>query len=531
MTALRRVIRMQPAATQPDDEPALFIDEQPPPSPELEPAAEFAKPVVALLPQPLAENPRPEPKPAGPQAAPAPAAAIARFIDLENAFRQARDKDALRLAFVNGARQVAAYDHAILLECAPTPLQQARRPAAPVWKAVAASDIGKIDASTRLSTELCHLLAALERDNRDNLLTAQLIDLGTAAAGVPLLAGLAEMCTATPHMHWLPLKAVDGALIGGLVTFHVAPPTEANQTFLKGLALPYSHAWSALEAARHDVRGRLARWLGTARRTHALPIIAALVLIAPVRFSVLAPAEVVGAQPILIAAPLDGFVQDVHVSPGDLVKPGQTLISFVDTKLRNDVEVARKTHAAAFAKYQRALHTAVANHRDNHEIAIAKADAEVAEAQLALAEDMLNRSRAVAPEGGIAVFAARGDWLGRPVATGERILEIVDPADVQIRVDLPVADGVAFETGASLKVFLDGQPLGALDASLATMSYRPVANAENQMVYRLHAALPEGKLPPRLGARGTARIDGPYVPLGFYLFRRPFAALRQKLGL
>ncbi len=37
--------------------------------------------------------------------------------------------------------------------------------------------------------------------------------------------------------------------------------------------------------------------------------------------------------------------------------------------------------------------------------------------------------------------------------------------------------------------------------------------------------------PPRLGARGTAQLFGDRVPLGFYLFRRPISALRQRIGL
>lgn len=533
MTALRRVVHMRPPAARRDTIAAEAAPVAPPLRGSLaDPAGMVAPPAPAKRTVPTRDQVR------APASTPAratlettvQAAPIARFIDLENAFRQARDKETLRLALVNGARQFAPYSCAVLVECAASPLRQTKTAPALRWSPVAASDVARLESSARLGSELSHVLSAIEQENAGTLHEAQSLSLQTAQQAAPLLSGLAELCVAMPYMHWLPLRRPDGEMIGGLATFYATPPVEAGAMLLKGLALPYAHAWAALDDARNNIRRRLTLWLTTARKTHTIPIVAALILVAPVRFSVLAPAEIVGAQPMAIAAPLDGVIQDIHVNPGEMVKPGQPLVSFVDTKVRNEADVARKAHAVAFAKYQRALHTAVANHRDNHEIAIAKADADVAEAQLALAEDMLNRVRAVAPEGGIAVFAARSEWLGRPVATGERIMEIVDPADIQVRVDLPVADGIAFENGMALKVFLDGQPLGALDATLSTMSYRPVANMDNQMVYRLFATLTEGRALPRFGARGTARIDGPFVPLGFYLFRRPFAALRQKLG-
>jgi hypothetical protein len=36
---------------------------------------------------------------------------------------------------------------------------------------------------------------------------------------------------------------------------------------------------------------------------------------------------------------------------------------------------------------------------------------------------------------------------------------------------------------------------------------------------------------PRLGLRGSAKIDGQMVPLGYFLLRRPLAVARQWLGV
>ena len=209
---------------------------------------------------------------------------------------------------------------------------------------------------------------------------------------------------------------------------------------------------------------------------------------------------------------------------------GLPLFTLVDTKLRNDFEVAEKARAVALAKYQRAVQNAVTNRRDSQDIAVAKADLEVAEAELALAQDLFTRTQILAPRAGVIVYSSKSDWLGKPVTTGERVMDIVDPADLELRVDLGVSDATALKTGMRAKLFLDGDPLSAVGAEISRIGYRPTPNAERQMVYRVFADFTEGGSP-RLGARGTARIDGDRVPLGFYLFRRPLAALRQKIGL
>ena len=43
----------------------------------------------------------------------------------------------------------------------------------------------------------------------------------------------------------------------------------------------------------------------------------------PVRLSVLAPGELVAAQPAVLRAPLDGVVAQIHVQPNQIVKQGQ----------------------------------------------------------------------------------------------------------------------------------------------------------------------------------------------------------------
>jgi hypothetical protein len=212
------------------------------------------------------------------------------------------------------------------------------------------------------------------------------------------------------------------------------------------------------------------------------------------------------------------------------VETGALVLSLVDVELRNARDIAKRKRDVAQARYLKTVQTATAIQKELEEVAIAKAELDVAKAELAYAEDRLARARVVAERPGLLVYAAKSDWLGRPVKTGERILEIGDPSKTELRIELPVSDALSLKEGGRVALFLDGDPLQAIQATITRTSYRPVLNGESQLVYRVYAAFSDGTLR-RIGLRGIARVSTEDVALGFYLFRRPVAALRQRLGL
>jgi hypothetical protein len=63
------------------------------------------------------------------------------------------------------------------------------------------------------------------------------------------------------------------------------------------------------------------------------------------------------------------------------------------------------------------------------------------------------------------------------------------------------------------------------------MSYHATEKPGGLLAYTVRVdPIGEGKTE-RIGLRGTAQISGEQVSLGFYLFRRPIAGLRQYLGM
>ena len=145
------------------------------------------------------------------------------------------------------------------------------------------------------------------------------------------------------------------------------------------------------------------------------------------------------------------------------------------------------------------------------------------------ARDLLARAEVRAPRDGIAVFADAERWTGKPVQTGERLMELADPRQAELRIDLSVGDAIALEPGSEAVLLLDSDPLRRHVARLERAAYEAQTTAAGQLAYRLDAAFEEA--PPRIGLRGTAKLYGDRAPLAYYLLRRPLVAARQSLGL
>ncbi len=94
---------------------------------------------------------------------------------------------------------------------------------------------------------------------------------------------------------------------------------------------------------------------------------------------------------------------------------------------------------------------------------------------------------------GVAVFGDPDDWLGRPVITGERIMLLANPDKPGMLIHLPVADAIALDVGAPVKLFLTVKPLSPLDARITETSYQAVLSPEGVASYRLRASVDDDK--------------------------------------
>lgn len=426
---------------------------------------------------------------------------FALFLGLEQQARKAGNTEQLAFAMVNDGQALFGFRHAALLIA------------------------GKVQALTGISVVEAHapFVAFVERATA-TLLKQERLDEGHNVDPTHLdeqaRADMNDLSAA--HAYWLPLKNRSGETFGGLWLARDLPFNEAEQSLLRQLADTYAHAWLALQPHK-PWRMRWPR-----KKLLAVAASLSLLLLIPVRQAVLAPAEVVPLGGRVVAAPLDGVIAEFLVKPNQSVAAGALLVRFEATSLKAQADVAERALGVAEAELKANSQRAFADAESSARLDLLAARVEQKRAERDYARQLLARSEVRAEREGIAVFADAERLTGKPVQTGERLMQIADPSQAELRIELPVGDAIALQPGAEVALFLDSDPLNRHEAQLERSAYEAQTTAAGQLAYRLDARFVE--TPPRVGLRGTAKLFGDRAPLAYYLLRRPLAAARQSLG-
>jgi len=328
----------------------------------------------------------------------------------------------------------------------------------------------------------------------------------------------------------LPLKDRDGKRLGTLLLARDEGWSEQEAALLARACDFYGHAWAMLYRPSPVTTWK--QKIGSIPR-YRLKLAAgiALVLLFPVRLSVLAPAEVVAHDPAVIRAPLDGVVEKVLVRPNQKVAEGDLLFELDRTTLTGKLEVAKKMLDTAKAELEQASQQAFVDPKVRGTLAVIRARVEERSAEAAQLEDLMARSLVKAPRSGVAVLDDPAEWQGRPVAVGEKVLAVASPHDVEVEAWLAPADVIALENGGPVSLFLNTDPLSPVSARLLYVAYEAIPQPDGTLGHRVRAELSKGESGPWLGLKGTARLDGHRVPLIYWLARRPLSVVRTFLGV
>lgn len=323
----------------------------------------------------------------------------------------------------------------------------------------------------------------------------------------------------------VPLHDRSGKRLGLVLFLLDEAPARNLQPLLQGIWQTWAHAWASF-----GPRTRLRFWRPSKRQVLVGVIALAALLLIPVRQTALAPAEVVSRNAQVISSPIDGVIVKMLVRPNQNVDVGTPLFELDETTLRSRADVLAKEVAVADAELMAASQRAFDNPQSKSELTVLDGRARQRRAELAAVQAQLARTRVLAPRAGVAVYSDPNDWLGKPVVTGERILQIANPKAPGMRIQLPVADAIALEPGAKVALFLTAYPLDPLHGEILDTSYQAKPSDEGVASYRLLASVEDPPPHARLGLHGTAKLYGERVVLGYYLLRRPLASLRAWTG-
>jgi hypothetical protein len=340
---------------------------------------------------------------------------------------------------------------------------------------------------------------------------------------------------------WIPLPPEgsttpgDDEGRGGLLLAADQPWSDDTRLLMQEWMAVWHHTWRAQTPRSAWSWRRMGSTLAKGRRQTGWrrnALLVGLVLAVscvPVRLSVLAPGELVPAKPAVIRAPLDGVVGQFHVQPNQEVRKGQLLFSFDQASLAARQDVAAQALVTAQVEYRQYAQQAVSDARSKTQLSIMLGKIEERRAEADYVKDQFQRATVTAPQDGIAMFDDPSEWTGKPVQTGERIMRIAAPHDVEIEAWVPMGDAIPLRDQAHVELYLAASPLDPVAAQVRYVAHDAVLRPDGVYAYRVRARL-SGATAQRVGLKGTVKLSGESVPLIYWVLRRPLATARQTLG-
>lgn len=368
----------------------------------------------------------------------------------------------------------------------------------------------------------------------------------TAARGEPIVwsaRGDGERAGVLAHRQFaeqthaatlISMPLTDGAGQLQAVWLVADPAPDANPRlaarFLKAAAKPTA---ATLELIRRAERGTIARnltalqrFLGKRRGQAALIalILTAFLLCLPAPFHPRCTCVVEPTTRAYVAAPFAGPLKQALVKPGDRVEAGQLLAEMDGRENRWQLSSVR----AELHRAQKTLAGHLAAHEPGKAV-VAELEVERLRSELRVLENRAEHVKIRSPLDGVVVTGDHHDAVGMPLETGQSLFEVA--ALERMRVELNVAEeDVRFvRPGQSVKIRFDAFPLRPIDARLLRIHPRSEIRDEAN-VFVAEVQLPKPILGLRPGMRGLAWVASESQPLGWILFRKPWATLVAWLG-
>ncbi|HIJ23817.1 MAG: HlyD family efflux transporter periplasmic adaptor subunit [Gammaproteobacteria bacterium] len=441
---------------------------------------------------------------------------VAQLLRLEKLSRTADSEEELTYLIVNETQKVSRYSEATLL------LSNDGEH----YKVVRLSHLAQVDRSAPFVTWVERLVNHYQHQDAANIthrIEPHQLESETRREWVNFSAA---------EMLWIPLTQTGRSHQGVLLLSRDAPWSEQEQVLLDHLGGAYAQSvFCKSKAHCLSLMPKRIKPLAFAATVCVL-----LLLLVPVRLSVLSSAEVTPYQPHLVTAPLNGVIAEVLVKPNQQVQPGQLLVRIEEEELNYQLDVSKQKVQVAKAALHRVEQASFSDPKRKAELAELRAELKLRESELHYAEELKQRASIHAITSGIAIIDDPQAWSGRPVQVGERILKIADEQQVEVTLMVAVKDAIALEAGGEVQLFLDTDPLNPLAATVHHASYEPQLGVDKIPSYKVIARFDVETLSvlngrePRIGLRGIAKSYGTEVTLFYYLFRRPITALRQWLG-
>lgn len=233
----------------------------------------------------------------------------------------------------------------------------------------------------------------------------------------------------------------------------------------------------------------------------AVACIVGFFAVAEGEYRVTSPASLEGLVQRSIVAPFDGYVASEKARAGQTVAKGEVLATLDD----KDLVLERLRWTTTRSQHQTEYSKALAA-RDRAEVNIVKAQIDQAEAQIALLDEQILRTRLVAPFDGLLVAGDLSQSIGAAIQRGDELFKIapLESYRVILKVDeVEINDIAVGQKGSLLVASIPEKPL---DYTVEMIT--PVAEArDGRNYFRVEAQLARINERLRPGMEGVAKTS------------------------
>ena len=218
----------------------------------------------------------------------------------------------------------------------------------------------------------------------------------------------------------------------------------------------------------------------------------------------------------------DGIIKDCPFEDGSKVKKGDVILRYDTRRLEYRLASAKAEFNQAKAEFEKVSSEAFTQKQQLGNIKLLQIKKQKAQVAIKECLWLLSKSELRAPKDGIlSLTAGNAEKLkGKAVKLGEKLFEIFSGDDLQAEIELDEKDSSIIEENPEVTLYLHSMPEVPIKGKIVFASSKPVLSPRNSFCYLLNTKLElRDKASLRYGMRGTARLYGNKVFLGYYLFR------------
>jgi RND family efflux transporter MFP subunit len=265
--------------------------------------------------------------------------------------------------------------------------------------------------------------------------------------------------------------------------------------------------WLVRKAA-DSLADQMKKLLGPGHLIRKLVLLAVAALVvffyfAKIDYRITAPITIEGTVQRMVAAPFNGYIKEALARPGDVVKKGDPLCILDD----RDLALERFKWFTEKEQLLKQYHEALAKH-ERAQSRITRAKIDQAEAQLALLDEQLARTKILAPFSGVVMSGDLSQSLGAPVERGQVLFAVAPLESYRVITEIDERDIAAIRVGQRSEFLLPSMTGEVFPFVVEKIT--PVSTAkEGRNYFRVEARMEKysERLLPGMEGIGKVKID------------------------